>query len=95
MLASGACLTLRQQSLWHQSLCSPVVLASLTAENTPRDRSCNGIVTSIISVYYYLKVVVAMAAVVAIALFFTLQLGLLPSLYLNMTQFPVVQALVK
>ncbi len=72
-----------------------------------------GIVTSIISVYYYLKVVVAMymvkpaagvvtsrvtftmVAVVAIALFFTLQLGLLPSLYLNMTQFPVVQALVR
>jgi NADH-quinone oxidoreductase subunit N len=72
-----------------------------------------GIVTSIISVYYYLKVVVAMymvkswagspagrltfsmAAVVVIALFFTLQLGLLPGLYLNVTQFPAVQALVR
>ena len=72
-----------------------------------------GILTSIISVYYYLKVVVAMymvkplgvaipgkltfsmAAVLVIALFFTLQLGIVPGLYLNVGQFPVVQALVR
>ncbi len=69
-----------------------------------------GILTSIISVYYYLKVVVAMymvkpvkiaipnrltfsmAAVVVVALIFTLQLGVLPGLYLNVGQLPVVQA---
>ncbi len=69
-----------------------------------------GILTSIISVYYYLKVVVAMymvkpvriampgkltfsmVAVVVIALFFTLQLGILPGLYLNVGQLPMAQA---
>ncbi|MCL5676966.1 MAG: NADH-quinone oxidoreductase subunit N, partial [Firmicutes bacterium] len=70
-----------------------------------------GIATSIVALYYYLKVVVAMymaepvagragpiptgsmAVVVVVAAFFTLQLGVLPGLFLNLWQLPLVQAL--
>ncbi len=69
-----------------------------------------GIATSIVAVYYYLKVVVAMymvepaserlparpafstAVVLVVAAFFTLQMGILPGLLLNVAQFPALAA---
>ena len=67
-----------------------------------------GVLTSIVALYYYLKVVVAMymvtpkgspvasratasmVLVVVVALFFTVQLGVLPGLYLDLGSLPVV-----
>ncbi|HEX9016000.1 MAG TPA: NADH-quinone oxidoreductase subunit N [Chloroflexota bacterium] len=67
-----------------------------------------GVLTSVVALYYYLKVLAAMwmvrpgtavvgsratasaVLVVAVALFFTVQLGLLPGLYLDVSHLPAV-----